>query len=154
MVSRVLLVQKKVNNAHTWSIVTRRVNNHPAGVKTNPFLATSYALSRRQLNTGYFSLVIAYGEVIISWRLQNDNRQLMIMYSVLISYCVYRRPSWTPKNQPNDSSAIYLVEFLVFNSIHLKINVPSDAENRVRRRLVEILVFNSNYLKKVFHLTR
>ena len=28
------------------------------------------------------------------------------------------------------------------------LGVPSDAENRVRRRLVEFLVFNSIYLKK------
>ena len=58
-----------------------------------------------------FLLVIAYGEVIISSRLQHDNRQLMIMSSVLISYCVCRRPSWTPKTQPNGSSAIVWLSF-------------------------------------------
>ena len=29
----------------------------------------------------------------------------MIMWSVLISYCVCRRPSWKPNTQPNGSSA-------------------------------------------------
>ena len=33
------------------------------------------------------------------------------MCSVLISYCVCRRPSWTPKTQPNDSSAVVWLSF-------------------------------------------
>ena len=37
--------------------------------------------------------------------------QLMIMCSVLISYCVCRRPSWKPKTQPNDSSAVVWLSF-------------------------------------------
>ena len=47
----------------------------------------------------------------ISWRLQRYNRQLMIMCSVLISYCVCRRPSWKPKTQPNGSSAVVWLSF-------------------------------------------
>ena len=35
----------------------------------------------------------------------------MIMCSVLISYCVCRRPSWTPKTQPNGSSAVVWLSF-------------------------------------------
>ena len=53
----------------------------------------------------------AYGEVIISWKLQHHNHQLMIMCSVLISYCVCRRPSWKPKTQPNGSSAVVWLSF-------------------------------------------
>ena len=33
------------------------------------------------------------------------------MCSVLISYCVCRWPSWTPKTQPNDSSAVVWLSF-------------------------------------------
>ena len=35
----------------------------------------------------------------------------MIMCSVLISYCVCRRPSWKPKTQPNGSSAVVWLSF-------------------------------------------
>ena len=35
----------------------------------------------------------------------------MIMCSVLISYCVCRRPSWKPKTQPNDSRAAVWLSF-------------------------------------------
>ena len=33
------------------------------------------------------------------------------MCAVLISYCVCRRPSWTPKTQPNDSAAVVWLSF-------------------------------------------
>ena len=101
--------------------------------------------------------------------LQHDNRQLMIMCSVLISYCFCRRPSWKPKTQPNGSSVVVWLRFSTrftrktldysngsclysrkyskSRNIILK-GVPSDRENRVRRRLVEFLVINSVYLKK------
>ena len=45
------------------------------------------------------------------WRLQYDNDQLMIMCSVLISYCVCRWSGWTQKTQPNDSSAVVWLSF-------------------------------------------
>ena len=35
----------------------------------------------------------------------------MIMCSVLISYCVCRRPSWKPKTRPNGSSAVVWLSF-------------------------------------------
>ena len=35
----------------------------------------------------------------------------MILCSVLISYCVCRRPSWKPKTQPNESSAVVWLSF-------------------------------------------
>ena len=35
----------------------------------------------------------------------------MIMWSVLISYCVCRRPSWKPKTQPNGCSAVVWLSF-------------------------------------------
>ena len=35
----------------------------------------------------------------------------MIMCSVLISYCICRRPSWKPKTQPNGSSAVVWLSF-------------------------------------------
>ena len=43
----------------------------------------------------------------------HNDRQLMIMYSVLISYCICRRPSWKPKIQSNGAVRRRLVEFLV-----------------------------------------
>ena len=45
------------------------------------------------------------------WRVHHNDRQLMIMCSVLISCCVCRRPSWTPKTQPNGSSAVVWLSF-------------------------------------------
>ena len=45
--------------------------------------------------------MIINGEVILSWRLQHDNGQLMWICSVLIGFRVCRRPSWTPKTKPN-----------------------------------------------------
>ena len=58
-----------------------------------------------------FPYAIAYVKVIISWRLQHENRHLMIMCSVLTGYSVYRRPSWTPKTQSNDTSAVVRLRF-------------------------------------------
>ena len=37
--------------------------------------------------------------------------QLIIMCSVLITYYVCRRPSWTPKTEPNDSRAAVWLSF-------------------------------------------
>ena len=36
---------------------------------------------------------------------------LLLIVLVLISACVCRRPSWTPKTQPNDSSAVVWLSF-------------------------------------------
>ena len=58
-----------------------------------------------------FPLAIAYGGVIISWRLQHENRQLMIMSLLLNSNWVCQRPSWIPKTHPNDSSAVVWLSF-------------------------------------------
>ena len=41
-----------------------------------------------------------------------------------------------------------LVEFLAINSVYWKKGVPCDGDNRVRRPLVEFQVFNSINLKK------
>ena len=53
----------------------------------------------------------AYGEVFISWKLEHNNHQLMIKCTVLISYCVCRRPSWKQKTQPNGCSAVVWLSF-------------------------------------------
>ena len=50
--------------------------------------------------------MIAYGSVVISWRLHHNNRQFMIRFWILLSYYVCRKSSWTPKTQPNGSSAV------------------------------------------------
>ena len=103
----------------------------------------------------------------LTWTIQNDNRQLMIMCSVLISYCVCRRPSWTPKTKPNDSSALLFgwIFGVQLDSLENKCPIwqskpcrwlistcvcrrpswtPKTQPNgAVRRRFVEFLVFNS-----------
>ena len=38
-------------------------------------------------------------------------RNCQLMNTVLISYCVCRRPSWKPKTQPNGSSAVVWLSF-------------------------------------------
>ena len=91
---------------------------------------------------------------------------LLISHLWLISYCVCQRPSWKPKTQPNGSSAVvwlsfwfstrftrktldysngsclYTTKYSNWGNIILK-SVPSDGENRVRRRSVELLAFNT-----------
>ena len=67
--------------------------------------------SIHQVLTHFSHLAITYGVVIMSWSFQHDNRQLMTMCSVLSSYCICRRPRWTPKTQPNDSSAVVWLSF-------------------------------------------
>ena len=50
------------------------------------------------------------------------------------------------KNSTKQQKSCRLVEFLVFNSIHLKISVPSDAENRVEHTYI----FLVNLYEKTF----
>ena len=66
------------------------------------------AMSRRDK---IWANVILHRSLIMSWKFQHENYQLMIMCTVLISYCVYRRLSWKPITQPNDSSTVVLLSF-------------------------------------------
>ena len=50
-----------------------------------------------------------------AWWLQHNDHLLMIMCSVLISYCVCRRPNWKPKTQPQGSSAVVWLCFWFSN---------------------------------------
>ena len=52
-----------------------------------------------------------------------------VMQFVLISACVCRRLSWTPKTK--GAARRRLVEFLVFNSVYWKKSAPSNGVNRV-----------------------
>ena len=82
------------------------------------FLADYKAQKKKQLSQTKKTVITYYGpklntvltyfgiKNVISWRLQHDNCHIMIMCSVLISYCVCRRLRWIPKTKPNDSSVV------------------------------------------------
>ena len=73
----------------------------------------------------------AYEKLIIIWRLKHNDNQLMIMCSVLNSYCVCRMPSWIPKTQPNGSSAVVWLSFWCSTRFTRK-SVSANAETHVR----------------------
>ena len=57
-----------------------------------------------QWNFNWFLKTWSFGTI-------HNYRQSMIMCSVLISYCICRRPSWKPKTQPNGSYAVVWLSF-------------------------------------------
>ena len=76
-------------------------------------------------------------KLLLSSNLADGTFPLLIVM-VLISVCVYLRPSWTPKTQPNGSSAVVWLRF--WCSTRLLI---STAEKRVKVSTAREIKFSS-----------